>query len=253
MSPDDTYITQHISIHASGWRATWSPWVEQWLSIPISIHASGWRATDLREPIAAPEIFLSTPPGGGRHLTAVAVVLHRVFLSTPPGGGRPDPSVWICGLHVFLSTPPGGGRPVEPEGYIFKYGISIHASGWRATPLSHLPDLAGNISIHASGWRATFQCFRLLCRTPISIHASGWRATASINFDTARSRCISIHASGWRATQHRDHCRGDLCAFLSTPPGGGRPMSFNRFAAFKVFLSTPPGGGRLCEYAPLWT
>ena len=29
--------------------------------------------------------FYPRPPGGGRHLTAVAVVLHRVFLSTPSG------------------------------------------------------------------------------------------------------------------------------------------------------------------------
>ena len=210
-------------------------------------------------------MFLSTPPRGGRHLARrgvrgglfvsihapawgatgrtfdPAIHVHK-FLSTPPRGGRQTRPSGCKGGGMFLSTPPRGGRPDPLRPRCRAGSVSIHAPAWGATchgfesfPEGHCfyprPRVGGDDALRS--YRKEYDEF-------LSTPPRGGRPTMLVRSPPPLP--VSIHAPAWGATGEVVNSLTGDHLFLSTPPRGGRRSFFIRHK----------GGEYVSIHAPAW-
>ena len=107
--------SQFISTHAPAWGAT-GPVRAGGTVLVISTHAPAWGATgDALKAIEGGQVFLLTPPRGGRLCRTGHTSVRRLISTHAPAWG----ATWICSLP---------GLPTQ---------ISTHAPAWGATAIFH--------------------------------------------------------------------------------------------------------------------
>ena len=190
-------------------------------------------------------MFQSTPPRGGRLWRPVILQADNGFNPRPRAGG--DEACWSpeTGRTGFNPRPRAGGDFDDYELY-YDDVVSIHAPARGATKSGGEYGSRYVVSIHAPARGATraqgcndcHHCFNPRPRAggdaieqdfhlpiPVSIHAPARGATPPAS--TTPTTCKRV--------------------FQSTPPRGGRLVTYVPAAPTWVFQSTPPRGGR-----PTW-
>ncbi len=189
-------------------------------------------------------VFQSTPPRGGRLLSAVYQAPRpSVSIHAPARGATRGAIFADCGLG-FQSTPPRGGRLDGARCDCAATLVSIHAPARGATPAPGAdgPD-PEDVSIHAPARGATERVPHLRALRRVSIHAPARGATTG---PTAHPR----DSAGFNP---RPRAGGDLVdryreigifGFNPRPRAGGDSYVISSLTLTVTFQSTPPRGGR---------
>ena len=128
--------------------------------------------------------------------------------------------------------------------------VSIHAPAWGATRFGFLDCRGDGVSIHAPAWGAT-SCWMIRLRMKWSFNPRPRMGGDAVP-DTYFAQHMSFNP--------RPRMRGDLPSlslvsiegvFQSTPPHGGRHLTYKHPLDFYLFQSTPPHGGRQFLYNKL--
>ena len=169
----------------------------------VSIHAPAWGATPPSIPVAAKNMFQSTPPHGGRHEDIMKISPEDSFNPRPRMGGDPEPPGPPCRCNCFNPRPRMGGD-TECEDCGESISVSIHAPAWGATATL-----------------AIGRCRQMFQSTPPhgGRHA-GYTMVANASY-------VSIHAPAWGATTTNISSARSIFRFNPRPRmgGDGQPWS----------------------------